>query len=35
MLQAIASHTSYHAGQVVLVRQMLGTWPPPSGGVTW
>ena len=35
MLQAIASHTSYHAGQVVVVRQMLGTWPPPSGGVTW
>ncbi len=35
MLQAIASHNSYHAGQVVLVRQMLGSWPPPSGGVTW
>jgi uncharacterized damage-inducible protein DinB len=35
MLQAIASHTSYHAGQVVVLRQMLGAWPPPSGGVTW
>ena len=35
MLQAIASHNSYHVGQVVLLRQMLGTWPPPSGGVTW
>jgi len=35
MLQSIASHNSYHAGQVVLLRQMLGTWPPPSGGVTW
>ena len=35
MLQAIASHNSYHAGQVVALRQMLGAWPPPSGGVTW
>ena len=35
MLHAIASHNSYHAGQVALVRQMLGAWPPPSGGVTW
>ncbi len=35
MLQAIASHNSYHAGQVVVFRQMLGKWPPPSGGVTW
>jgi hypothetical protein len=35
MLQAIASHNSYHAGQVVGRRQMLGKWPPPSGGVTW
>jgi uncharacterized damage-inducible protein DinB len=35
MLHTIASHNSYHAGQVVLLRQMLGTWPPPSGGLTW
>lgn len=35
MLQAIASHNSYHAGQVVVLRQILGAWPPPSGGVTW
>jgi uncharacterized damage-inducible protein DinB len=35
ILQAIASHNSYHAGQVVVLRQMLGTWPPPSGGATW
>jgi uncharacterized damage-inducible protein DinB len=31
----IVGHNSYHMGQVVLVRQMLGTWPPPSGGDTW
>jgi uncharacterized damage-inducible protein DinB len=35
MLQAIASHNSYHAGQVVALRQILGAWPPPSGGLTW
>jgi uncharacterized damage-inducible protein DinB len=35
MLQTIASHNSYHLGQVVFLRQMLGAWPPPSGGLTW
>lgn len=35
MLQAIASHNSYHAGQVVVLRQLLHKWPPPAGGVTW
>lgn len=35
MLQAIASHNSYHAGQIVVLRQILGAWPPPSGGITW
>lgn len=35
MLHAIASHNSYHIGQAVVLRQMLGKWPPPSGGLTW
>jgi len=35
MLQNISAHNSYHLGQVVLMRQMLGAWPPPSGGLTW
>lgn len=35
MLHTIASHSSYHLGQVVQLRQMLGAWPPPSGGLTW
>jgi len=35
MLQAIASHNSYHAGQVVVLRRVLGKWPPLSGGLTW
>jgi uncharacterized damage-inducible protein DinB len=35
MLQTIASHNSYHLGQAALLRQMLGAWPPPTGGLTW
>lgn len=35
MLHMIASHNSYHAGQVVVLRQILGAWPPPGGGLTW
>jgi len=35
MMQIIASHNSYHLGQIVFVRRMLGSWPPPSGGDTW
>lgn len=35
MIRAIAAHNSYHLGQAVVLRQMLGVWPPPSGGVTW
>ncbi|MGB9106284.1 MAG: DinB family protein [Terriglobales bacterium] len=35
MLHAIASHNSYHVGQAVILRRMLGAWPPPSGGLTW
>jgi uncharacterized damage-inducible protein DinB len=35
LLQAIGSHDSYHAGQVVILRQTLDAWPPPSGGATW
>lgn len=31
----IVAHTAYHAGQMVLLRQMLGAWPPPAGGDTW
>jgi len=27
-VRIIASHNSYHAGQIVLLRRMLGAWPP-------
>ena len=30
MLQTAAAHNSYHAGQVVTLRQLLGMWPPRS-----
>jgi hypothetical protein len=35
MLHTIGAHNSYHAGQVAFLRQILGKWPLPSGGVTW
>lgn len=34
-LESFAAHNAYHFGRIVLLRQMLGSWPPPSGGLTW
>ena len=31
----VAQHNSHHLGQIVLLRQMMGVWPPPSGAWTW
>lgn len=31
----MASHTAHHVGQVIVLRQLLGTWPPPGGSWTW
>jgi uncharacterized damage-inducible protein DinB len=31
----VASHNAHHLCQVVLLRQMIGAWPPPSGSYTW
>ena len=28
-------HGAHHLGQVILLRRMLGAWPPPGGGDTW
>lgn len=28
-------HNSHHLGQVVLLRRLIGAWPPPQGGDTW
>lgn len=35
ILQLIASHNSYHVGQIAGLRRALGAWPPPGGGATW
>jgi len=34
-LTSLAAHNAYHFGRLVLLRQLLGAWPPPSGGFTW
>ena len=31
----VQGHNSYHLGQIVQLRQQLGSWPPPRGGDTW
>lgn len=35
IIGTVMLHNSYHLGQIVLLRRMLGTWPPTSGGDTW
>ncbi len=34
-LISLAAHNAYHLGRIVLLRQLLQTWPPTSGGYTW
>jgi uncharacterized damage-inducible protein DinB len=34
-LISLAAHSAYHFGRIVLLRQLLGAWPPASGGYTW
>jgi len=34
-LISLAGHNGYHLGRIVLLRQLLNAWPPPSGGFTW
>jgi uncharacterized damage-inducible protein DinB len=34
-LISLATHNAYHLGRLVVMRQMLGSWPPPAGGFTW
>ncbi|GIN84926.1 hypothetical protein J6TS2_13120 [Heyndrickxia sporothermodurans] len=30
LLATLMAHNSYHTGQVALIRQLIGAWPPPS-----
>lgn len=31
----ISTHNAHHLGQIILLRQILGLWPPPAGSWTW
>jgi len=31
----VQCHNSYHLGQIAMLRQQQGAWPPPKGGDTW
>lgn len=35
IVQAMASHLSYHIGELILLRRIFGAWPPPQGGYVW
>jgi len=34
-LTHVATHNAHHLGQVILLRQLMGAWPPPAGSWTW
>jgi uncharacterized damage-inducible protein DinB len=31
----VATHNAHHLGQVIVLRQLLDSWPPPAGSWTW
>lgn len=31
----VAQHNAHHLGQIIVIRQLLGQWPPPAGSWTW
>jgi uncharacterized damage-inducible protein DinB len=35
VLWQMVAHNSYHVGQIAMLRQVLGVWPPRGGGDTW
>jgi uncharacterized damage-inducible protein DinB len=35
LIVMIIVHNSHHFGQLITLRQQLGSWPPPKGGDTW
>jgi len=35
VLWQMVAHTSYHVGQIAMIRRALGAWPPRAGGDTW
>lgn len=35
VLWQMVAHSSYHVGQIAMLRRALGAWPPRAGGDTW
>jgi uncharacterized damage-inducible protein DinB len=35
VLWQMVAHNSYHAGQIAMLRRVLGVWPPRGGGDSW
>jgi uncharacterized damage-inducible protein DinB len=35
VLWQMVAHNSYHAGQIAMIRRVLGAWPPGGGGDSW
>lgn len=35
VMMNLAVHKAYHLGRIVLLRQMLLSWPPQAGGDSW
>ncbi|MEQ9423353.1 MAG: DinB family protein [Cyclobacteriaceae bacterium] len=35
VVQAMASHLSYHLGELVVMRKVFSNWPPKGGGYEW
>ncbi len=35
VLWQLATHNSYHIGQIAMLRRALGAWPPRGGGDSW
>jgi uncharacterized damage-inducible protein DinB len=31
----MSAHNAHHLGQIIVLRQLMGLWPPPSGSWTW
>jgi len=34
-LMHVATHNAHHIGQVIVLRQLMGAWPPPAGSWTF
>jgi hypothetical protein len=35
LLESLGAHNAYRFGRIVLLRQLQGLWPPPSGSFSW